>query len=247
MNKNRHLISKYLEGELDALTAFRFEEDLKNNPGLQEELNLHKKVDAALADTELMELRMQLREIHDQLAPDIYKSPKPQFKRITRIAVAASLALVLGLSTVNHFWLRSSQKIVQKYYQPYEITSINRSGSIIEDRTLRSALELYQSQKYYEAVILFEKALESNPNKMTTQLYSGISYFEIAEYVKAMKSFSKVIEHNDNLYIEQAKWYLGLCYIKMEEKEKAIKQFTEIAKSDSYYRQKAKSILKKLQ
>lgn len=246
MNRNKHLISKYLDGELDAITASRFEEDLKNDPKLKQEFDLYKEVDEALADTEVLEFRMQLREMHTQLAPETAISSKPRVRRMARVAVAASLAMLLGFSAINLFRYTSSQKVIEKYYQPYEITSTNRSGSSDTDRALRNALEKYQNHEYSEAVVLFEKVLEKDPAQIATQLYSGISYFEIAEYQKAGNSFSKVIEHDDNLYIEQAKWYLGFCYLKTEEKEKAIIQFTEIAKSDSYYSEKAKAILRKI-
>jgi tetratricopeptide (TPR) repeat protein len=246
MNKNKHLISKYLGGELDALTAARFEEDLKHDPKLRQDMELYKNVNEALADIDVVQLRMQLREMHIQLAPETFMPSKPRLKRMTRIALAASLALILGFSAISFFRVDSTQKILEKYYQPYELTSTNRSGSSDLERTLRGALEYYQNRQYSEAVVLFEKVLKNDPNQMATQFYSGISYYEIAEYQKAGKSFSKVIEHNDNLYIKQARWYLGFCYLKTEEKEKAIRQFTEIAKSDSYYCEKAKIILKKL-
>jgi tetratricopeptide (TPR) repeat protein len=246
MNKNKHLISKYLAGELDALTAARFEEDLSQNVALRRELELYKEIDEALADTEVVELRMQLREMQTQLNPQTYGSSKPKYRRATRIAVAASLLVLLGFSTLNLFRFNTTHKVLDNYYQPYEVISTNRSGSSEADLVLRDALEKYQAHEYGEAVVLFEKVLEKNPEQMGTQLYSGISNFEIAEYQKAGKSFTKVIEHNDNLYIEQAKWYLGFCYLKTEENDKAIKQFSEIAKSNSYYSEKAKSILKKL-
>jgi tetratricopeptide (TPR) repeat protein len=246
MNENKHLISKYLAGELDAISAVRFEEYLRKNESLRKELQLYKEIDEALADTEVMELRMQLREMHTQLSPETYGSTKPRYRRATRIAVAASLLVLLGFSTINLLRFNSNQNLLDKYYQPYEVTSTNRSGSSEADRVLRNALEKYQAHEYGEAVVLFEKVLEKNPEQMGTQLYSGISNFEIAEYQKAGKSFTKVIEHNDNLYIEQAKWYLGFCYLKTEEKDKAIKQFSEIAKSNSFYNEKAKAILKKL-
>jgi tetratricopeptide (TPR) repeat protein len=246
MNKNKHLISKYLEGELDAITSIRFEEDLKNDPNLRRELELYREVDKALADNEVMDLRMQLQKMHLQLSPEMNKPSKPNLKKVSAIAIAASLALLLGLSAINFFWYGSSQKLLEKYYQPYEMTATTRSGNSIPDHTLRDALELYQNQQYKEAVELFEKVLATDANQMGTQFYAGISYFEIAEYQKAGKSFSRVIDHNDNLYIEQAKWYLGFCYLKTEDKKRAIIQFAEIANSDSYYSEKAKTILKKL-
>lgn len=247
MNKNKHLISKYLEGELDSISAARFEEDLKNDPLLRQEMELYKEVDEALADTEVMEFRMQLREMHTRINSETYTSPKPRIRRAAYLTVAASLSVLFVFSAVNLFRFNNSQKLLKKYYQPYEITSVNRSSSSDADRTLRNAMEKYQNKEYGEAVSLFEKVLVNDPTEMSCQLYSGISYFEIEEYRKAGKSFSKVIEHNDNLYIEQAKWYLGFCYLKTEEKDKAIKQFTQIANSKSFFNEKAREILKKLQ
>lgn len=247
MNKNRHLISKYLEGELDPITAARFEEDLRSDPLLQQELELYKEVDEALADTDLIELRMQLRDIHTRLAPETTLQPRAGIKWITRVGAAASLAVLLGLGTYTIIRMNSSQYLFNKYYQPYELTSANRSGVSETDLTLREAMLKYQNQEYREAVLLFEKVLTADPDQMATQLYTGISYFEIEEYRKAGNSFTKVIEQNDNLYIEQARWYLGFCYLKTEEKEKAIRQFREISSSKGYYSEKAKAILKRLQ
>lgn len=246
MDKNRHLITKYLEGELDALSATRFEEELKTNAMLRAELELYREVDEALADTEVMDLRMQLDDLRQNHGEEIFAAPGRRMNRRALIAVAATVALLVGFSAVNLLWFKSGQKIADSYFQPYEITSTNRSAPTDADRTLRVAMEKYQNRNYKEAVVLFEKLLDNDPDQMVTQFYKGISNFEIAEYQDAGKSFSKVIEHDDNLYIEQAKWYLGFCYLKTEEKEKAIKQFTEIANSDSYYSEKAKKILRKL-
>jgi len=246
MNKNRHLISKYLEGELDAITAARFEEDLKRDPILRSEMELYKEVDEALADTEIQELRMQLEDIHSLLTPQILHVPRKGVKLVSRIAVAASLAALISFSVIGLRQYYSGQKVLEKYYQPYEVSSINRSSIIEPDVDLRNAFEKYQNQQYRDALHLFERVLEKNPGQITTQFYAGISYFEIEEYMKAGKSFSVIIDHKDNLYIEQAKWFLGFCYLKTNEKEKALRQFTEIANSNSSYSERAKAILKRL-
>ncbi|KPK82770.1 MAG: hypothetical protein AMS27_13995, partial [Bacteroides sp. SM23_62_1] len=100
--------------------------------------------------------------------------------------------------------------------------------------------------QYREAIVLFEKLLETDPGNMATTLYSGISYMEVDEYNKADRSFSKIIAHNDNLFIEQAEWYLGFCYLMTNESDKARKHFEKIANSNSSYRDKASGIVKKI-
>ncbi len=75
---------------------------------------------------------------------------------------------------------------------------------------------------------------------------SGVSNMELSQYKMASGSFKKVLDHNDNLFIEDAQWYLGFCYLKTENTNKAIDQFTKIAISTSSRKEKARKILKKI-
>ena len=77
MDKNRHLISKYLEGELDSGEVARFEEALLEDHELREELELYREVDEALEDTEVMELRAQLDELHEETDTSAGKGKNP--------------------------------------------------------------------------------------------------------------------------------------------------------------------------
>ncbi len=247
MDKNRHLISKYLEGELDPGEVARFEETLLEDHELQEELDLYREVDDALADTEVLELRAQLDELHEELTPQLERRNKRSSKRVLRYAVAASVAVVISLGTYSLFFKKvSDNKIVSQFYKPYDVTLVNRSANTNLDVTLRSALLKYENREYDEAIKLFQEALEINPKMVASNLYTGISYFEIQKYREADKSLSKVIEQNDNLYIEQAEWYLGFCYLKLNENEKAREQFAKLASKYGYYQKGAKKILRKI-
>ena len=126
------------------------------------------------------------------------------------------------------------------------MTMVNRSGDANVNLIMNKALMHYENKEYKQAVVFFEQLLEKDPSEMATRLYSGISYFEIREYQKAGNSFARIIEHNDNLYIEQAEWYMGFCLIMKDEKEKAIRQFEKIVKDGGYYSEKANQIVKKL-
>jgi tetratricopeptide (TPR) repeat protein len=248
MEKNRHLISKYLEGELDPLTTARFEEDLKNDPKLQSDLKLYMEVDEALADTEILNLRSQLRELHEDLIPELEKvSSRRQGRYVFRMAAAATLLLLITYGSFNLLrYGTGDQRLLKKFYFPYEMTMVNRSDNSDINIMMHEALRLYENKKYKEAVNLFDQVLEKDPSQMASRLYSGISLLEIKEYEKASNSFKQIIEHKDNLYIEQADWYLGLCLIMSDEKEKAIIQFEKIVKEKGYYSEKASQILKRL-
>ncbi len=247
MDKNRHLISKYLEGELDPLTSARFEADLKNDPDLQTEMELYVEVEEALSDTETLDLRSQLKELHEELIPEFERASSKTARQVIRIGVAASILLIFSLGSASLIKQGSSnQRLLNKFYTPYDMTMVNRSGNSEINLLMHNALTLYENKDYKKAVSIFEQLLEQDPSQMATRLYSGISYFEIKEYNKASNSFDLIIKHQDNLYVEQAEWYMGFCLIMKDEKEKAIRQFEKIVNDGGYYSEKAKEIVNKL-
>ena len=54
------------------------------------------------------------------------------------------------------------------------------------------------------------------------------------------------LNDKDNLYVEQADWYLGLIYLMNNQRQMAIAQFEHIANGDSYYASQAEEIRKYL-
>ncbi|MDP3914552.1 MAG: hypothetical protein Q8R96_12540, partial [Bacteroidota bacterium] len=61
-----------------------------------------------------------------------------------------------------------------------------------------------------------------------------------------IKEYEAVVTNKDNLFVEQADWYIGLCYLQTNENKKAIKQFKKIANTHGFYQQKALAILRKM-
>lgn len=248
MKRDRHIIQKYLDRDLSDKDMKRFEADLEASPGLQADLNLYREVDEALADTEVLSFRDQLTDMRKD-SSQTSKANKVQirFTRPWHYAATAAIALMLaiGLASILDRPL-SNQDLLKKYYKPYEVALINRSNDAQLDLMLRHAEQLYAQGEFAEAVKYFEKVLEEQPDRVATNLYTGISYFEMEEYKAAGKSLNKVIEHHDNLYVEQADWYLGFCFLATDENERARRQFARIASSNSFYREDAEKILKKL-
>ncbi len=248
MKRDRHTIQKFLDHDLSDKDMKRFEADLEASPGLQADLNLYREVDEALADTEVLGFRDQLTDMRKD-SRQTSKANKVQirFSRPWHYAATAAIALMLaiGLASVIDRPL-SNKDLLKKYYKPYEVALINRSNDAQLDLMLRYAQELYQAGEFAEAVVYFEKVLDEKPEQVATNLYTGISYFELKQYKAAGNSLNKVIKHNDNLYVEQADWYLGFIFLATNENERARRQFARIATSNSFYRKDAEKILKKL-
>lgn len=246
MNFDR--IEDFLDGDLTDDQLKAFEQDLLDDEDLQMELDLHSEVDEAIMEEDIMDLRCKLEAIETPPNP----TQKRKLKFLTKWNIAAaSLALVIGLGSLlyimNNKSTYSNDQIYSRYYKPYNVINTTRSSDIMMDNVLVTALKSYESKDYRTALNLFKQILDKDSTNITSNFYSGISNIEINEYHKANKNFTRVLNHKNNLFIEQSEWYLGLCYLMTNEQDQAIKQFSTIAKGNSFYKTKAQEILSRLE
>ncbi|MFA5152815.1 MAG: tetratricopeptide repeat protein [Clostridia bacterium] len=223
---------------------------LVTKQGISNSLDLKKRLYQEIEQREeALYLVNILKDLNPETEPIKVLKRKP-IKRITRFVAAIIIFIILMFGSFNLFRCdntnqQSNQEIINKFYAPYEMTLITRS--LNNDILMQEAVVLYKNKNYKEAANIFKQILkENNSNIAAIQLYSGISYLEIKEYQKANSLFNQIINHNDNLYIEQAEWCLGFCFIMENDKEKAIEQFKKIMSEKGYYSKNAKQILKKL-
>jgi tetratricopeptide (TPR) repeat protein len=140
----------------------------------------------------------------------------------------------------------NSDEILSQYYTTYEPASSQRAAGSVTNSDFTIALEFYNQQEYEKAAIMFTRVLESNPQDMQSVLLRGVSNFEEKKYPDAKQSFVTVINDNNNLFIENAKWYLALCYVKTGERDKAVNQLEIIKNEGGIYSKDAKKIIRKL-
>ena len=242
-------LESYINSEFSNEELASFEAELTSNQKLQEEIDLIKNIDLALNETDVMKLRSNLQHIAAEI--DANKQTERSFagkfnaKRIVLTTVAASLILLLGLTGI--LARQSSQNdIYQKFYTKYEATGIVRSANVTTNQKLTEALQKYENQEYNAALDLFSEVLNKDRNNMVGHFYTGVSLQETGKYQNAIKEYETVIVDKDNLFTEQAQWYIGLCYLQTNENKKAYKQFKKIANNQGFYQQKAQAILNKI-
>jgi tetratricopeptide (TPR) repeat protein len=166
-------------------------------------------------------------------------------KKTTYIRYAAVFAGLILIGSITLFSGKNlnSEKIMKHYYKVYEPPTNQRSAQSGADADFTLALEFYNTHDYENAAILFNKVLDNKPNDMQTVLLKGVANFEEKKYPEAKQSFGKVIDDKNNLYIDQAQWYLALCYLNTNETEKAKQLFKIIIKEDGIYKNDAKKII----
>jgi len=249
MKRDRHILQKYLDNDLSEKELTRFEQELNASPELLVDLDLYKEVDEAIADTEVLDFRAQLTGLREETRRSETGRRVFRFTRPWHYAASAALALLvaIGLATVLGRPLSNSDLFV-KYMKPYELVLTNRSVDNQSTSYLMSkAQTAYLNGDFEIAVDRYEEVLEINANKVEAEFGMGVSNMGIKQYVEASESFTKVIEHNDNLFIQKAEWQLAGCLLAMDETNRARRQLAMIASSSKhYYKDDAAKILKRM-
>jgi TolA-binding protein len=169
------------------------------------------------------------------------------FQRQVYLKYAAVIALVVLIGSVALFPGKnlSNDDIISKYYKVYEPPTTQRSAQSESDADFTMALKFYNSHDFGKAAVLFNKVVERNPKDMQSELLSGVAKFGDKKYTEAKQSYVRVINDNNNYFIENAKWYLALCYVQTNEKDKAIQQLTEIRNEKGIYSSDARKIIRR--
>lgn len=247
MQNDIEKIEKYIDGELGNEDLFNFKNLLSNNPDVKRDYKLILDINKSILEEDVMALRETLDYIYNN---SIVKRTSSVFTTARFFySVAASIALLITTGVLVQKLNNpntDNQAIYEKYYSPYEVSVAYRSGNTEIDRLLFNAFERYEEKDYEQALELFEEVLKSRDEDMAANLYSGITYMEEEKYQKAKTSFNKIILNNDNMFIEQAKWYLALCYLKTEKNDDAQVILSKIIKEESYYKEMAAWVLKDL-
>jgi tetratricopeptide (TPR) repeat protein len=241
-----YFIERYNAGEMSEAEKQWFQKELEGNDKLRNEVHLRKRTDEILKNQNVISLRSKLSQIENQrkeVKQQVKKSKKTTYIRYA--AVFAGLVLIGSITLFSGKNL-SREKIMKQYYKAYEPPTSQRSAHAETEADFSLALEFYNTHDYEKAAILFNKVLENKPNDMQTVLLKGVANFEEKKYPEAKQSFGKVIDDKNNLYIDQAQWYLALCYLNTNETDKAKQLFKLIVKEGGIYKDDAKKIIRGL-
>ncbi len=241
------LVQRYLEDDLNPDEFKAFEEELREKDDLRDELEFARQVDEALSDVEVLDLRDELEEIHLNVEKEEElkrKSRRATLYRRWYFPGAASIIILLALGLLYLQGRKlSPEDLYAKYFEPYEPTMIYRSNVTDTERLMQEAQQLYAEEQYDQAIVLFNQLIQRDAGNMASHLYSGISYMELDEFEKADDRFHTIIRHHDNLYLDQAEWYLGFCYLMTGRSDMAREHFEMIEQSSSYYNKMAGMVL----
>jgi tetratricopeptide (TPR) repeat protein len=237
-------LEDYIDGLLSKENFVEIESLRKSKSDLDFEIDFRSEINEALRDKNFIEFYQIVSSQFETLD----SSSKNKFQRDvlkTWHLAAASFSLILvvgGLWYILSNKPISTERLISKYYKPAGPIGQIRSFETSAEDALKEAFNFYQQNDFANALKYFS-ALD---NQITARFYSGVCYIELEQFDKAIESFEFVINDKDNLFVEQAEWYVGLIYLMNNQKGLAIEQFQKISTSQSYYSHQAGEILKYL-
>ena len=240
-----YFIERFNAGEMDVAEKQWFLKELEGNEKLRREVELRKKTDSFLKEHEIFTLKDKLASIEKRREEVRAEHEPGRPSKMKYAALIIVLAIAGGIALIPGKKL-SNDEIMNRYYSAYEMTVSSRSFTAEADPDYLLGMDYYKIHDYRRAAVYFSKVLENNPKDMESTLLQGVSNFETSNYPESKRLFTRVIDDNNNLFIEDAQWFLALCYIRTDEEIKAVEQLQAIRKSNSVYKKDAQKILRKI-
>lgn len=269
-------IHRYLAGIMSDTELQTFEADMQANPALREEVELERILLAGIEHAGRHHESFEtIRAVQEKLrAEGFFESEKAadtpiftiahtkKFNIMKRlIAVAATLVVLAGgiWFFMNREQPLDADALFTQFYQPKE--DVQRAKNILESLesyglagvqtdtdTLKIALELYETDKYDEALALLKGFAETHPENDVAQYYIGVIHMSQGRYAKAIEVLLPISRSEESALKNDALWNLALCHLKTENGvNDAREAFTKLSNDNTYPNHRgAKAVLEQL-
>lgn len=230
-------IDAYLNGELNAEEQQAFEQELRSNQQLQEQVNAYRLLNSTVGKHQQAEQTLpELKQILDPLTHQYFKKGKAKIFTMRRtmymLAAAASIVLILMLALPGT--------------SPDNYSFDDMPGAIVrgaEDDKAKAA-QLFNNKQYTKAAKAFTQVKATSPADATVDFYLGISLLKTEKFAEALPLF-ETLANGSSVYAEDANFFTSLSAYHLQQNGKA-QQYAEKVKKGSTYWKNAKAVLKKM-
>jgi tetratricopeptide (TPR) repeat protein len=241
------LIEKYLMNDMSVGEIKKFEKQLSEDSDLKKEFLLRKRLNEAISENDVIDLRESLIEITSD------KNRNNLFKSINRIrkplSIAATILILISISlSILLPFKQSPDQLFSSNYNTYPALANIRSleSNQKSDELLFRSFSFYEKHNYKKASESFSKVLIIDSSNVIASFYLALCELENNNLEISEDYLYDLIQRKDHLFWEQAHWYLAMIYLKQEDNDQAKLVFEEIIEEEMVYITKAKRILRKL-
>ncbi|MEZ4990717.1 MAG: hypothetical protein R2824_09905 [Saprospiraceae bacterium] len=230
------LMEDYLQGTLEGEELALFEQQLKQDRTLQEELALYRQIRTATADQDINELEVVLDASFDEYRQKQEQPAGQQPATKNRKGwivwlVFILLAVLAAWLFINYFSAADTPEKIYAQFAQHEF-ALQEMGA---DEDLMNIQNLLNGQDYTGAISAIEAYQGQYDIRPDLLLAKGISLLETDQYDSALEVFSALCQ-NYPLYRNEAIWYEALTYLKNERLPAAYAALRAIPKGASRYK-----------
>ncbi|MEO1514332.1 MAG: hypothetical protein AAFV95_04945 [Bacteroidota bacterium] len=207
-------IEHYLSGNMSEEERTQFDQDSRQNPELQQALDLFQFSQEAIEVEIENDLRSQMKEWQ---AEDSTSKASPLKvvslrRRILSIAAAACVLLLLGTVALNHSNNHYTNEALALALYSSPDLSTNRSGSPTATEAYNAAATAFRNGDFSLAISQLSNI--SDPSNDALYLL-GHSYLRNREASKAADLFRQLSQSPDSRINEKGEWHLVLALLEL--------------------------------
>ncbi|WP_303318715.1 hypothetical protein Q4Q34_09365 [Flavivirga abyssicola] len=240
-DQNYIVFESYLSKELSPDEVTAFELRLKNESDFNQAFNTYKELSSFLEHKFEDESASTAFQNNLKTISNTYFEKQETSKKVMRFkpwqyAMAASIALLIGIVTFNNF-----SNPTFNDYNNYKTISLTVRGA--EEVLLKEAENAFNNKDFAKAEAVFEQLLVKNDSNNELQLYRGISLLELDKFDEADSMFGK-LSKTPSVYKNKAIWYLALSKLKQKNYDACLDVLKTIPEDADEYKQVQKLIKK---
>lgn len=239
---NLDYIDGYFKSKLTPEESRRFGEKIESDPAFAEEVAFFLSALQVSGEGVKEEQKQRFRKIYRESQSSGKKTPVRELFYYAAVAVAIA-GIIFGI----FFFMNpaSPQKLADQYIREHLQTLGVQMNS--QENSLQNGLRLFNEGKMAEALVQFEKIIQSDTSDFTAKKYAGIVALRLGEYNKALAHF-KDLEAYSNLYANPGKFYQALTLMERNQsgdRDKAKQLLQELVQQNLEGKEAAQEWLKK--
>jgi len=207
-------IERYESNAMSVAERRDFEAELAANNDLQEALALYRQSNEVIEQGVENQLRAQLQEWAqaETQAPTVASKKVSMNVTWGRLAIAASVALLLGWFGWQYTSSQYTDSALYAAYYEKPVTSNLRSGANTA-HPFQAGFEALESNNGATAVNFFSAITNDNERYAEAQYYLGHSYLSLKQYDSAIAAFQRCADSQDIRFQEKGAWNMLLTYV----------------------------------
>ena len=240
-----HSIEQYRFGPMTESERFNFEQELVENPMLNNEFQLDVEIEASLKQYDIIDLRRKIFRVINEEKASVKMPVLKSFHSYWYMVAASITFLILlgGAFRLMHPVKYTNNTLFEMYYTGENAHNLTRSAGNSNDEGMAK----YREGDFNGALVLFNESLDKDPENIYVRYYTGLASIEANQLQKAVTEFKYIIDQKNNMFVENAEWYLALSYLKNNQVKESKSLLTEIINNTSNsHNKEASQILKRI-